>query len=330
MKRNRKLVNWLGVTAALTVALSSLTASAAEDSVYTTQRGDNLSKIAQKVYGDKARWREIYDANRGVISDPNKIWANQHLIVPGGTVEVPQIPEIPPQNMLTEWPALSEQWQAAKAVQQSYVEQNGLQLHQGTSFTTQGYRYDRGNISDFEFVGVNGVIGDITIRDAEKEGYQVVTISTSRSGQTADYLERGLTYINMPSVRLCDIYTGRLLPSANTSDDAELVNTAELAWGGIPYSIDYIEAVSWDWSGWDEIYEWNEDTVSYNTGTANAIQTITIPEGYDGLAIMIIPHTEGPSPDQEYNVYDNTTEKYILDGWKEGSYLIRVSDLYNM
>ncbi len=204
-----------------------------------------------------------------------------------------------------------------------------MQFYQGTSFTTQGYRYDKWNPSDFEFIGVNGVINDITIRDAEKEGYQVVTISTSRSGQTADYLERGLTYINVPLVELCDIYTGRILPGAATLDDAELVNTADLTWGGITYSIDYIEAISWNWSGWDEV-DWSVDTVSYNTGTANATQTITIPKGYDGLAIMITPHTEGPSPDPEYNVYDNTTEEYILDNWKEGSYLMRVSDLYNM
>ncbi len=328
--RKGKLVKLAGMTAALALAFSSLTVSAAGDSVYTTQRGDNLSKIAQKVYGDKARWKEIYEANKSVIADPNKIWANQQFIIPGGTVENVEVPQLPPQSIPTVWPELSEQWQAAKTTQQSYVEQNGLQFYQGTSFTTQGARYDNENPSDFEFVEINGVIRDITIRDAEKEGYQVVTISTSRSGQIASYWDRELTYLTMPGVGVCDIYTGRILPSATTSGDVELVNTADLTWGGITYSIDYIQDIHWNWGEWDEVYEWNEDTVSHKVGTADAIQTFTIPKGYDGLAIMIVPRTEGPSPDQEYNVFDNTTEEYILDNWKEGSYLMRVSDLYNM
>ncbi|MDE7028372.1 MAG: LysM peptidoglycan-binding domain-containing protein [Lachnospiraceae bacterium] len=324
MKRKGKLVNWLGVTAALTVALSSLTASAAEDSVYTTQRGDNLSKIAQKVYGDKARWREIYDANRGVISDPNKIWANQHLIVPGGTVEVPQIPEIPPQNMLTEWPALSEQWQAAKAVQQSYVEQNGLQLYQGTTCMTQGVRYDGNDPSNFDFIQVDKTILDVTIRDSEKEGYQVVTISNSSSGTTRSDEDGNRNYVKYPSAQLCDIYTGEILPNASTFDNAELVNTTDLTWGGIAYSIDYIKDVSWDWydlTVYDDLYE--------QVGTCNVTQTITIPKGYDGLALIITPMTQGPASEEEYNTFDNTTKEYILDKWKEGTYLMRVSDLYN-
>ncbi len=242
-----------------------------------------------------------------------------------------EVPQLPPQNTPDVWPELSEQWQTA---QQSYVEQNGLQFYSGTWFTTQGVWYDSENRSDFGCIGgVDVSINDITIRDAEKEGYQVVTIYTSMTGyismneQIASYWDT-LTNMKMPGVEICDIYTGRVLPSAATSGDVELVNTANLTWGGITYSIDYIHEINGNWD--DELDEWNEDGILYKGGLANVVQTITIPKGYDGLAIRIVPITEGTSPNQEYNVFDNTTEGYILDDWKEGSYLMRVSDLYNL
>ncbi len=40
---------------------------------YTIKSGDNLYKIARKVYGDSNRWREILKINRGVISDPGNL-----------------------------------------------------------------------------------------------------------------------------------------------------------------------------------------------------------------------------------------------------------------
>jgi len=46
--------------------------------------GDTLSKIASRELGDAGRWREIYDANRGVIgNDPAKLKAGQKLTIPG-------------------------------------------------------------------------------------------------------------------------------------------------------------------------------------------------------------------------------------------------------
>ncbi|MBZ0285252.1 MAG: hypothetical protein K8L97_31250 [Anaerolineae bacterium] len=38
---------------------------------------------AQQVYGDGNRWREIYNVNRNIISDPNRIYAGQILNIPG-------------------------------------------------------------------------------------------------------------------------------------------------------------------------------------------------------------------------------------------------------
>ncbi|MDE6992404.1 MAG: LysM peptidoglycan-binding domain-containing protein, partial [Lachnospiraceae bacterium] len=46
------------------------------------QRGDNLSKIAGKVYGDRKQWRKIYDANKDRIRKDYTIFANQTLVIP--------------------------------------------------------------------------------------------------------------------------------------------------------------------------------------------------------------------------------------------------------
>lgn len=47
--------------------------------------GDSLSAIAERAYGDATRWREIFEANRGSISDPDLITPGQLLRVPDGT-----------------------------------------------------------------------------------------------------------------------------------------------------------------------------------------------------------------------------------------------------
>ncbi|MFC1564314.1 LysM peptidoglycan-binding domain-containing protein [candidate division KSB1 bacterium] len=51
---------------------------------YEVQRGDFLYKIAgySNVYGDPFKWTKIYEANKGVISDPNVIYPYMILILP--------------------------------------------------------------------------------------------------------------------------------------------------------------------------------------------------------------------------------------------------------
>ncbi|WP_407910181.1 LysM peptidoglycan-binding domain-containing protein [Lysobacter claricitrinus] len=49
---------------------------------YTVQQGDSLSKIAKHVYGDAERWHLIFDANRERISDPDRIYPGQVLMLP--------------------------------------------------------------------------------------------------------------------------------------------------------------------------------------------------------------------------------------------------------
>jgi len=49
---------------------------------YTVVKGDSLSKIAKREYGDASKWRTIYEANRGLIKDPDLIYPGQLLSVP--------------------------------------------------------------------------------------------------------------------------------------------------------------------------------------------------------------------------------------------------------
>ncbi|HEY6985360.1 MAG TPA: LysM peptidoglycan-binding domain-containing protein, partial [Rhodanobacteraceae bacterium] len=48
-------------------------ASTAPAQTYTVVKGDTLSKIAKDFLGNANRWREIFDANRDQISNPDLI-----------------------------------------------------------------------------------------------------------------------------------------------------------------------------------------------------------------------------------------------------------------
>jgi hypothetical protein len=51
--------------------------------VYTVVSGDSLSRISDRMLGDTARWREIYNLNKKVVgSNPNKIDINMKLLLP--------------------------------------------------------------------------------------------------------------------------------------------------------------------------------------------------------------------------------------------------------
>jgi nucleoid-associated protein YgaU len=49
---------------------------------YTVESGDSLSKIAQRVYGNAADYRKIFEANRDIIDDPDRIFPGQKIRIP--------------------------------------------------------------------------------------------------------------------------------------------------------------------------------------------------------------------------------------------------------
>ncbi len=50
--------------------------------VYTVVAGDTLSKIAKQHLGDSKRYMEIFNANKGTLTDPDKIKVGQTLTIP--------------------------------------------------------------------------------------------------------------------------------------------------------------------------------------------------------------------------------------------------------
>ena len=57
-------------------------AQASAQRTYTVNSGDNLTAIAQQVYGDGSQWQRIFEANRDKISNPDLIHPGQQLIIP--------------------------------------------------------------------------------------------------------------------------------------------------------------------------------------------------------------------------------------------------------
>jgi len=49
---------------------------------YTVKSGDSLSAIAKRHYGDAKKYPVIFEANRPMLTDPNKIYPGQVLRIP--------------------------------------------------------------------------------------------------------------------------------------------------------------------------------------------------------------------------------------------------------
>lgn len=56
--------------------------NAPKSGTYTIIQGDSLWKIAKKYYGDGSRWKEIYNANTSIISNPNSIKIGTTITIP--------------------------------------------------------------------------------------------------------------------------------------------------------------------------------------------------------------------------------------------------------
>ena len=56
--------------------------SSTANKVYVVKAGDSLSKIAKREYGDATKWPAIFEANRDILQDPDKIFPGQKLNIP--------------------------------------------------------------------------------------------------------------------------------------------------------------------------------------------------------------------------------------------------------
>ena len=57
-------------------------ASGGESRFHTVEKGDTLSRIAKEVYGDANAYMKIFEANKPMLKDPDKIYPGQVLRIP--------------------------------------------------------------------------------------------------------------------------------------------------------------------------------------------------------------------------------------------------------
>jgi nucleoid-associated protein YgaU len=62
--------------------MMSVDQSGPEAKFYTVVSGDTLSKISKTQYGDPNKYMTIFEANKPMLSDPNKIYPGQVLRIP--------------------------------------------------------------------------------------------------------------------------------------------------------------------------------------------------------------------------------------------------------
>lgn len=71
-------------TASVGTLATSTPSTAATDTpnFYQVKAGDTLSSIAKKVYGDANKYNQIFEANKPMLSHPDKIYPGQTLRIP--------------------------------------------------------------------------------------------------------------------------------------------------------------------------------------------------------------------------------------------------------
>ena len=69
----------------ITTELISKVEAGGASRAYTVKSGDSLSRIAKRELGSYNRWREIYDANRDKIKNPDMLTIGMKLTLPGGS-----------------------------------------------------------------------------------------------------------------------------------------------------------------------------------------------------------------------------------------------------
>ncbi len=57
-------------------------AAVSKDEFYEIKSGDTLGGIAKQFYGKSSQYMRIFEANKEIISDPNKIYPGQKIRIP--------------------------------------------------------------------------------------------------------------------------------------------------------------------------------------------------------------------------------------------------------
>ena len=62
--------------------MMTVASSSPESQMYVVVSGDNLSKISKQFYGTPNKYTQIFEANKPMLSDPDKIYPGQVLRIP--------------------------------------------------------------------------------------------------------------------------------------------------------------------------------------------------------------------------------------------------------
>lgn len=78
-----KVILALGNVAGVSKVEDNIQTPAGEQSTfYTVQKGDTLSAISKKEYGDPNKYMQIFEANKPMLTHPDKIYPGQVLRIP--------------------------------------------------------------------------------------------------------------------------------------------------------------------------------------------------------------------------------------------------------
>ncbi len=63
-------------------AVTPVESSVNATGTHTVSKGDTLYRLARNYYNDQSRWKEIYEANRDQLANPDRISIGQQLVIP--------------------------------------------------------------------------------------------------------------------------------------------------------------------------------------------------------------------------------------------------------
>ena len=56
--------------------------SSTAGSTHLVAKGDTLFALARRYYSDQSRWKDIWEANRSAVPNPDQIRVGQELVIP--------------------------------------------------------------------------------------------------------------------------------------------------------------------------------------------------------------------------------------------------------
>lgn len=160
-------------------------------SSYTVVKGDSLWKIANEKLGDGARYREIFEANKDQIKDPNKIQIGQVLEIPDGqsgpalapvATPAPEAPEAPLSVISEETGFLGQRKALINNLNTLRVGETNVSETAG-AVSTSTRAAENVLVTDYNITGETATNSNIRIFTYKTHnGYQLVSFFTNKDG----------------------------------------------------------------------------------------------------------------------------------------------------